>query len=416
MTDSSPVLGSALLLATAVLLAGSTLGLLLLRGRRLRGIPATTAFFAAVVAGAVFAGAALPDRGEPQQTAAPQRPGVPSVHKLHLGGQHMTVMVVPNRPGPNLVAVGGAETVAAGADRDRLTAGTVRAGSAQKWVPVNLPAGESRLWVSAAGAKTSIEVNTGARADTPAALRGADGPECAAAATGALVAGSVRTLTSCPSDSLAATDRSALRSVVAFLAGRGTRTAALVSDGSPRGKAAAAVVRAAAADARITLAAPTKGPGTAKAARPLIVVAGWQEAESTIRAVAAGRLRAQGSYLAPWLLTRPLLVPGAGQLIPLRYAPRTELPMAYVSALSALLPGEYPSGAGYEGWRRTMGGAATDDASSVRLYATAVMYIPGSPLSGPGAGEHRHKGTTTADWLPNGMIASVAGPFKEKGA
>ncbi|MGX1547427.1 hypothetical protein [Streptomyces adustus] len=416
MTGTPFTPGGALLLATVVLLAGSALGLLLLRGRRLRGIPAITAFFAAVVAGAVLAGTTAAAGGGPRPAAA-ARPGPPVVRELHRNGRHVPVMVVPNRPGLNLVGIGvdGTQKASAGTDRDRLTAGTVRAGSAQRWTTVNLPRGESRLWISAAGAVGSFTVDTGTRTAAPTALRGADAPECAAAAAGELAAGLDRPLTSCPSDRLTEADRSALRAVVTFLAGRGTRTAALVGDDSPRGRAAAAEVRTAAAAARITLAAPSTGPVTASA-RPLIVVAGWQRAQSVLQDVAAGRIRSQGSYLAPWLLTRSLLTPAAGQIIPLRFTPRTGMPMTYASALAARLPGEYPSATGYEAWRRASGAAIRADADPVRLYATAVMYIPGSPLSGPGAGGHHHGGATDVDWLPDGMIAPVAGPFEEKGA
>ncbi|GII76179.1 hypothetical protein Sru01_11610 [Sphaerisporangium rufum] len=328
---------------------------------------------------------------------------------------------------------------------------------------------------------------------------GADAAECASAELGALAAGG-RAPAGCPADRLAAPDAAALRSIVRFLAGRGERAVALAADGSPRGAAAAAEVRAAAARARITVTAPDTAPGTAAGAapgsasvtapgstagappgtasgstagavpgsasgaapgtasgavrRPLIVVGGWTAAGEAVRAVAAGRLVAQGTYLAPWLLAAPLLAPSAGQLIPLRYAPGDAGPAAYLAALAELRPGEPATSSGYAAWRRARGEVRTGPAT---LYAAARLYVPGSGgLAVPGAGaaggaaaqnaaagnaapRNTAAGNTaagntaagraaagnatagnatahhgTGGWLPNGMIIPVSGPLDDR--
>ncbi|MFD9676788.1 hypothetical protein ACFWAO_33445, partial [Streptomyces sp. NPDC059981] len=131
--------------------------------------------------------------------------------------------------------------------------------------------------------------------------------------------------------------------------------------------------------------------------RPLVVTAGWAGADTAVRDVAAGHTTAEGTYLAPWLFTAPLLSPSAGQLIALRYAPNGPAAVEYLTALGSRLPGEVATAAGYEAWRAARGSAGPAPA---RLYATAVLYVPGS------AGGHHHEESTS--WLPSGMIVPVA--------
>ncbi|MFD3876138.1 hypothetical protein [Streptomyces sp. NPDC058623] len=390
---------SAVLLAAVVLTAALALGVLLLRRGLLRRRRSVSAYFAAAVACTVLAGVAagpaLP-RGGPARAL-----GGPLLGSLGLGGKQVPVLVVPNRPGFNLVAVA-ADEASAGTDRGRLARGGQRPGSALTWVPVELPAGPGQVWVSSGGAVAALAVDTGrAPADAgdagPAALRGDDGPECASAAAGALLGGDPRPPATCPADGLAPTDAAALRETVAFLAGRGARSLGLVEDASPRGRAAAAEVRAAAGRAGIAVGAPDSNR------QPLVVTSGWAGADAAVRDVEAGRTFAEGTYLAPWLFTAPLLSPSAGQLIPLRYAPNSPAAVEYLKALGARLPGDAPTSAGYDAWRRARGTTAPAPAT---LYATAVLYVPGS--GGPGAaGGHHHAEATS--WLPSGMVVPVAG-------
>ncbi|MEU8800806.1 hypothetical protein, partial [Spirillospora sp. NPDC048819] len=406
-TGSNGLVGVLLVIAVVLVLGIAACVLLRRRGAPGGRLPAVTRVLVAGLAGVTLtvwltSGA----RSLPLAAEEPPEPGVPLLRSLALpGDRHLSVLVVPNRPGYNLVGIAGAAQASAGIDRGRLKRGSRRPGSALTWVGVELPAGSSRLWVSAAQGTGSLPVDTGEGPPaSPAALRGGDGPECAAAAAGAIVAGGSRPLTGCPADALAPRDAASLRSVVRFIAGRGERTLMLAGDDSPRGRAAAATVRAAAREEGVAV-TPPAGTG-----HPLMVVAGWKRAQALVDDVAHGRLKAQGTYLAPWLMTRPLLSPNARQLIPLRYAPRTAAPMAYVAALNERIPGEYPSTAGYSAWRdvrdRTGPGA-------VRLYAVALTYIPGQnfgPTAGDEAGGHSH-GPDAVGWVPGAMIAEVARPL-----
>ncbi|MET9608517.1 hypothetical protein ABZZ17_26280 [Streptomyces sp. NPDC006512] len=389
---------SAVLLAAVVLTAALALGVLLLRRGLLRRRASVSAYFAAAVACTVLAGVSAGPLAPP---AGPARAlGGPLLGSLGLGGKQVPVMVVPNRPGFNLVAVGAGEA-SAGTDRGRLTKGGLRPGSTLTWVPVELPAGPGQVWVSSGGAVAALAVDTGradgaGRGEGLAALRGDDGPECASAAAGALLGGDAQPPTGCPADGLAAADAAALRESVGFLAGRGARSIGLVEDGSPRGRAAAAEVRAAAGRAGISVGKPDSSR------QPLVVTSGWAGADTAVRDVEAGRTVAEGTYLAPWLFTAPLLSPSAGQLIPLRYAPNSPAAVEYLKALGARFPGELPTSAGYDAWLRARGTAAPAPA---KLYATAVLYVPGS--GGGAAGGHHHAEATS--WLPSGMIVPVAG-------
>ncbi|MFD8985007.1 hypothetical protein [Streptomyces sp. NPDC059564] len=387
---------SAVLPAAVVLTAALTLGLLLLLRTRLLARRATaSAYFAAAVAGAVLAGVWGGPLLSPSPSAAKPVAGGPLLGSLVLGARQVPVMVVPNRPGYNLVAVG-APDAWAGTGPDRLAKGERRPGSALTWVPVELSAGPGRVWVSAGGASAPLAVDTGRAGGgrATADVRGADGPECASAAAGAVVGGDAEPLAGCPADRLAEADAAALRETVGFLAGRGARSLGLAEDASPRGRAAAAEVRAAAARAGISVGKPDGSR------QPLVVTAGWAGADTAVRDVEAGRTTAEGTYLAPWLFTAPLLSPSAGQLIPLRYAPNSPAAVEYLTALGSRLPGELPTAAGYEAWRVARGMAGPAPA---RLYATAVLYVPGSG----GSGGHHHEESTS--WLPSGMIVPVAG-------
>jgi hypothetical protein len=344
----------------------------------------------------VAVAAALAVAANGQDPARPPAPGTPLLQTLELSGQQVPVMVVPNRPGFNLVAVA-APQASAGPGQDRLTTGDRRPGSTRTWIPVELPRGPSQLWVSAGGTPAALDVDTGDNRPALAALPGSDGPECASAIAGALLAGSTQPPATCPADSLPAQDAAALRSIVRFLAGRGERTVALVGDDSPRGSAAAAEVRAAAQREGVSVATP----GASR--YPVIIVAGWAGAEATLKSVETGQVAAQGTYLAPWLLTPSLLRQSASQVIALRYTPRDQVTADYLAAMAQRIPGELPSSAGYESWRQARGQAATDP---VRLYAASVIYVPGTG----GSSGHEHH-ATAADWLPDGMIIPVTGPL-----
>ncbi|MFD6555524.1 hypothetical protein [Streptomyces sp. NPDC058398] len=389
--DFRPLYG--ILLGALVLTCGIGLMMLQLRYGRMRRRRTVLASFAVIVITSVLVGMTVShDAGRPEAGA----PGVPLLRTAEAGAQRVPVLVVPNRPGFNLVGVA-ADNASAGTDPARLTAGRRYGGSERTWVGVTLKSGDQRLYLSVNGAPASLDVDTGHEPSAASAtLRGTDGPECASAALGALLAGSARPWSSCPADRLGTADAGLLRSTVRFLAARGERTVALRADASPRDRAAAAVVREAAARERLTVVAPGEG-----GAPPLIVVTGWALAGAQVKDVGTGRVKAEGTYLAPWLLSPPVLGPSAGQIIPLRYDPRGPAAERYLSALSRRFPGEVPSAAGYEAWQRQLGG----DFAPALMYAAAEVYIPGMPA-------HEHRG---ADWLTSGMITAVSGPLRQPG-
>ena len=390
-TGGGPAIGATVLtvLIVTMVLALVVVGVVLVRPRlsprRFR--IALSCSLVVAVAGLLFA--TVPAGG--QAPAA----GVPVLRALEVRDQQVPVLVVPNRPGFNLVGVS-APDAGAGPARDRMTAGSRQPGSTLTWVPVTLPAGASRLWVSAGGADGVVGVNTGAGAPGPAALAGADGPECASAVAGALLAGRTDVLGSCPADALSPSDAAALRSIVGFLAGRGEKVIAVAGDSSPRGVAAAAAVRAAAE--REGLSTVPFGNGS----HPVVVVAGWAGAESVLSGMTA-ESAVDGAYLAPWLATPSLLQQDISPHIALRYEPRDAAAAEYLAALGAGLPGEGPSTAGYQAWQRARGVTAP---APVRLYSAAVPYMPGM-----GGNAHQHD--QAADWLPGGMIVPVTGPLNE---
>ncbi|MFF0076052.1 hypothetical protein [Streptomyces sp. NPDC005494] len=383
------------LLPTALVLAlGLGGGLLMIRSGRMRRRSVSAGYFCLVLAVAVLVSLA-PARG-PEPVAAPTT-GTPVQAVFQAGGEAVTVTVVPNRPGTNLVSVA-TPKASAGTDRDHLVAGERRPGSTRTWVTVELAPGRSSLWVEAGGVVGEVKLDTGrGEAESRTGLAGPDGPECASAVVGAAAASAGQLPATCPADRLSGQDASALGSTVRHLRERGEKTLALAEDTSPRGAQAGTVVRSEAAKAGLRVVGPEEGR------HPLVIVSGWSGADTTIRRVTEGTIAARGTYLAPWLLTAPALKPAAGQLIALRYSPRDPMPMRYVTALAGRYPGEQPTAAGYEEWQRALGGVRQAPA---QLYAAAVAYLPGS-----GAGGTGHHGAAGTNWLPDGMITPVTGPL-----
>ncbi|WP_433328089.1 hypothetical protein [Spirillospora sp. CA-294931] len=343
------------------------------------------------MAGVVTAGIAL--------TAVPGsevlRPGVPVLHSVALGGDPVPVLLAPQRPGWNVVHTGDRQ-VSVGTDADRLTATARSPGATGTWGMVWLPPGPGRLWIRGGGRTASVRIDAGRGVATSPQIR-TDGPECASAALGGLAAGgSPAPLRSCPAQALGTADAGALRAALGFIAGRGVRSVFLAGDGSPRSRAAATVIRDAAAGAGLTVAAE---PG---ARRPIVVVSGWSAAESTLRDIAGGRVRGEGAYLAPWLLSAPLLAIPAGQVLPLRFSPRDPVPLKYAALLQERFHGAVPTKVGFDRWQEAQGRADTGPA---KLYAASlVTFMPTRP------GEtHPHTGTS---WLPGGTITVASGPLR----
>ncbi|MDQ0378538.1 hypothetical protein [Amycolatopsis thermophila] len=317
-------------------------------------------------------------------------PGVPLL--ADAGGS--PVLVSPHRPGRNLVHL--AEPASVSVGDGPLVEAVARPGASGFWAEVELPAGRSELEVDG----RTVEVDAGDGAG-PAGASGPDGPECATTALGGLVAGRKDVLTSCPADALSEEDADALRKLVGFLAARKADSVTVVGDSSPRGTAAAQVVQAAAAAHHLTV-----RPDAAA----LVVVSGWTKAATTLDGAAAAQRERPaypyGLYVAPWLLTGPLVNSVAGSMVPLRFDPREQAAISYAVALDNAFPGENPTVTGFQQWL----GPGQPAAPRVQVFATAQVnampmnpdqpHAPGMDVPGEGPGFFIPRGTVVAISLP----------------
>ena len=307
--------------------------------------------------------------------AEPPTPGVPLLSAVSLSGQQVPVLVSPQRPGRNLVHVPVPGITVAG------VAATERAGAQGYWAEVDLPAGRSDLAISGGGQESGVEVDAG---QDPGPVVD---PECATAALGGVIAGRKDPLTSCPSGALSEEDSGALRKILAFLASRQVSGITLVADDSPRGVAAAAVVRRS---------------GLRVSDRPvpdgaLVVVSGWADA---YQALTAGiPAYTYGVYLAPWLLNGPIVNSVPSSTVPLRFDPREQLAVSYAIALANAFGGETPSVGGFRAW---LGPAEQSSAGKVQLFASAQVSV--MPM------DHDHGGA--GQWVPGGTVVPVSFPLE----
>ncbi|HEX4358066.1 MAG TPA: hypothetical protein VH141_11115 [Pseudonocardia sp.] len=371
----------------------------------------------------------------PHPAGAPV-PGQPLARPVELPFQHLAVLVAPMRPGPNLVHVAatpagaasqlaghhhgapppstppGTITVSAGGAAVPVTA---RPGAAGAWAVLDIPAGTDRITVTADGSPATVPVDVG---DTPAdpalqrALTGPDGPECASGLLGGLVAVSTVGRTpaeadlaaDCPSEALTGADADALRDTVTFLAGRGVTGLNLVSDGSPRGVAAADLVRAQAATAKL----PVRPVGTPT--DTLLVISGWSGAVPALtEAVARSEDEpAGGIVLAPWLLTGAVVSAAPSEVLPLTFNPGESPARQYGATVAAVFPGEGPSTAGYLAWLRA-GGAGGPLEPRVTFYGAAPVDVPMGM-------DDMHMGGNPGDWYPTGTVVPISPPVGPAGA
>lgn len=321
-------------------------------------------------------------------------PGLPLVREVHLAGQHLPVLITPHRPGTNLVLVGGESSgIRVGRDPDSLDAAADRPGTTGKWTTVDLPPGPGEIWLEYGGARTAVDVDPGHAPPATPETSGPDGPECASAALGAALANHPREITECPADALSPGDAASLRALVDWIAGRGVHAITIAADGSARAGAATAAVREVAAARRLSLGTQ---PGRDDA---LLVLSGWAAATNTLSTVASQQrttvVYSSGTYLAPWLLTAPVLATTPGAVLPLRFDPRDDLPVRYEAALAAHFHGLTPTASGYLAWQ----GEGT---APTRLYAASRVSVLPADL-----GAHRHG--HDAGWLPGGTIVAVTG-------
>ena len=329
-------------------------------------------------------------------------PGAPLLAAVSVAGQKVPVLVTPQRPGPNLVhfpaGAGAGFAVSAGSAAPVLA--VARPGAEGTWALVDLPAGRSEITVSARGQRTELEVDTGS-GTTLAGATGADGPECASAALGELVAGADQSLATCPAETLDPADASALRSTVDYLAGRHADGITLAGDGSPRSSRAADLVRQAAAADHLPV-------GTTPAAgNALVVVSGWAAASGQLTTAvsrqASGVTYTYGLVLAPWLLNAPIVDAVPSSLLPLHFDPRVENSLRYAVELSHAFGGENANPAGFAEYLAAKG---------QRFDGVLLMYsaaqVDAMPMDMPDMGA-----PYPGQWIPNGTIVPISGQLRE---
>ncbi|HWD03595.1 MAG TPA: hypothetical protein VG674_14195 [Amycolatopsis sp.] len=323
-------------------------------------------------------------------------PGVP----LLADEAGFPVLVSPQRPGRNVVhfPASAGDDLSAGVRGGRVTKAVARPGAEGTWADVDLPPGRSDLEIHRGGTTTVVEVDAGT-APGPA-ITGADAPECASAALGGLVAGRADVLTACPADALSPEDGGALVKLVEFLAGRKPSAITLVEDDSPRGSAAAKLVRATAARTGLVV-RPDAGPATA-----LVVVSGWA-AGYTAMTRAAELQRSEpthqyGLYLAPWLLNGPIVNAVASASLPLRFDPREATAVGYAVAVGDRFGGESPTVGGFRSWL-----GADRPAGDVQIFAAAqVNAMPMYPTEPHATGMVMDR-DYAGQWVPDGTIVPI---------
>nr|WP_042193954.1 hypothetical protein [Kibdelosporangium sp. MJ126-NF4]CTQ95509.1 hypothetical protein [Kibdelosporangium sp. MJ126-NF4] len=322
-------------------------------------------------------------------------PGVPVLVEASVAGQRIPVLVSPHRPGRNLVHVpasaGDVQVSVPG--RPPVRASPV-AGTEGSWAEVDLPSGRGEVMLAKGSVSTSVDVDTGDQPG-PSLATGVDGPECASAALGGLLAGRRAVLARCPASALSDEDSDALRKLVSFLGARGVKGITLISDDSERSVRAASVVRDTAAGAGIRVG------GDPRQDSALVAVSGWSVAASTLPRIAAQQaetpVHPHGIYVAPWLLNTPIGTSVTTFSVPLRFDPREESAVAYAVTVGTRFGGESPTIAGFHAWRGPV------PVSGTQMYAVAQVtampmgpgevHAPGMPMTEELAGQWIAKAT-----------------------
>jgi hypothetical protein len=366
---------------------------------------AVVAVVAAAVVGALiaatFASGVGSGPGLPPQAMA----GQPVVQAAAVGADHAKVVVVPHRPGPNLVWVDG-EGYRVGTERDQLVAAERRPGAPGGWAVLDLRSGASMLWVEHAGHRASIALDAEPVVPELPGITTADGPECLSAVVGAVMAGAAP-LGRCPDQALAAADRRALRGMIRSIADRHVPGIRLVGGDSPRADAAEALVRRQAHGLGLAV----DGPPRRLDAR--VVVGDWSTAEQAL--IQQTRDPAgSGVYLAPWLANGTLLGYSSGAVVVLNYD-TTQGPAAeYVADLDRFATRKLASPEGFAAWLAASGRPAP--AGPARLYAALAGFDlmgadPGMRAMNGMNGMQRSVGGATGGWIPNGRMTSVSKPL-----
>lgn len=261
------------------------------------------------------------------------------------------VLVVPQRPGVNLVRVDTDEPTTVAGVRT-----STWPGATGQWATVTLRPGRQELQVGG----RAVLVDTGARRGVVA-----DDAECASA----LLAGA----SACPSAALTDADAAALRALRTWLAARGQTRVRVIGDSSPRSLAAT------------TLWHPPGQDPADPALRdlPVLLTGTWASADAALAQL--DRRTTAGVYLAPWLLSGDLLTRHATA------APLVVLPFAPAGASRYLATAPVPS---YEAW------ALSRPPRDIKVYATSPASILPASLG--------HDHPDARRWFPGGALTAVS--------
>lgn len=357
---------------------------------------------AGILALAFLAWSALPALPRPDPLPTP---GLPL---LTHAGHGTPLLVTPLRPGKNLVHFpdSAGDDLSVAPENGPRARATPRPGAEGTWAEVDLSAGRSNLTIEHRGSTSTVPVDTGAEPPLTSAV-GDDGPECASATLGSLVAGSRAPLTRCPSDALALADATALRQLVGYMASHGTPAITIAEDNSPRSQQAAQLIRDSAAQAHIPA---TSAPDPSNA---LVDVAGWSRSAQLLDNIAHNQATqptfTAGVYLAPWLLYSPVVKTLPTSFLPLRFNPRAEQALLYSVTLKNAFGNEAPSTSGFDQWltarRETTHQLPTLYAcAQVDVMPMSMSNMPGMNM-GTGMG-----GNYPGQWVSNGTIVPITGP------
>jgi putative copper export protein len=395
-----------LVVAKAALLLGAAAVGLLVRylARRSRAAGPLARVELGVLLGAAVLGATvtgLPGPG-PAATA-----GAPLVRRLVIDDAATGLVVVPQRPGKNLVHLATDRFSDIEVGGRRYAAGP-RPGAAGLWAVVDLPAGRSRLQVIQGRYVVQQVLDTGppraaGAAAEPFDIAGPDGPECLAAALGATLGGSTAPLTECPDAALRPTDAAALQALVGQLAGRGVHHLAVLQDDTARSTAALGVLRSAAAARGVQVQPVSAAAPELTGADAAVAVSGWQP---TATALLATRKHPPlyGTYVAPWLLTTPMVAAAGGSTYaPLPFDPQGEQATAYLAALRRVGPATGTE----SGFLAYLAARGEQVAGDITLYA-GTSEISVMPMGGgPGQGHHGDD-EVAIGWLNAGATTPVS--------
>ena len=248
-----------------------------------------------------------------------------------------------------------AGAVTVGTDPDHLVAATPRPGTDGAWARVRLPAGASTVYVGHGPEhRLPFPVDTGERLRRSGADRaGADGPECAAASAGPVLAGDGSRLDHCPADALSAADAADLRAMVTTLADR--RVAGRRAAGRRLGRAVEPRASVVLRDGHGPWpAGRRREPDPRRRARRggRLVRRLPRAGEAPRRSSGAAIAYEHGVWLAPWLLTPGVVDAVSGTVLPLRFDVRgTEAQSLQPRPCAGPCRPSAPTEAGFAGWR-----------------------------------------------------------------